>query len=81
MYYKNQIFYILVSFCFFAYAAFHYTRYQDVESRSVLQDATIVKPINLLFLKRNKFVYFIILSANDLNMPLDENTLYRLMKF
>ena len=38
-------------------------------------------PINLLFLKRNKFVYFIVLSVYNLNMPLHEDTLYRLLKF
>jgi len=42
MYYKNQIFYIFVSFCFFAYAIFHYTRYKEVESRSTSQVVIIV---------------------------------------
>lgn len=41
-YYKNQIFFVLVSFCFFAYAIFHYIRYKDVESRSTLEVVTIM---------------------------------------
>lgn len=42
MYYKNQIFYILIAFCFFAYAIFHFIRYQDIESRSTSEVVTII---------------------------------------
>ncbi len=42
MYYKNQTFFIFVSLCFFAYSIFHYVRYQDVESRSIIQVVTVV---------------------------------------
>ena len=42
MYYKNQIFYILVSLCFFTYALFHYIRYKDVEARSIFKVVPIV---------------------------------------
>jgi len=42
MYYKNQTFFIFVSLCFFGYSIFHYARYQDVQSRSIILVVTVV---------------------------------------
>lgn len=43
MYYKNQTFFIFVSFIFFIYATFHYLRYSDVKIRSKVETVTIVR--------------------------------------